>query len=67
MVVIGGREVVMVVIGGEGGCHGRDHINVVSFKPCSGEVYLIQHYVIKFLSDFRQVSGFSGYSSFLHQ
>jgi protein gp37 len=26
------------------------------FRP--GEVYLIQHYVIKFLSDLRQVGGF---------
>ena len=28
------------------------------FESCSGEVYSIQHYVIKFASDFRQVSGF---------
>jgi hypothetical protein len=30
----------------------------------SGEVYSIQHYMIKFVSDLRQVGGYSG---FLHQ
>jgi len=28
------------------------------FEPRSGEVYSIQHYVIKFVSDLQQVSGF---------
>ena len=32
--------------------------NVVSSNPVHGEVYLIQHYVIKFFSDLRQVDGF---------
>ena len=32
--------------------------NVVSFNPAHGEAYSIQHYVIKFVSDLRQVSGF---------
>ena len=32
--------------------------NVVSSNPIHGEVYLIQHYVIKFVSDLRQVGGF---------
>jgi len=33
--------------------------NSVSFNPArSGEVYSIQHYVIKFVSDLRQVGGF---------
>ena len=32
--------------------------NVVSSKPPSGEVYSIQHYVIKFVSDLRLVDGF---------
>ena len=32
--------------------------NVVSSNPVHGEVYSIQHYVIKFVSDFRQVVGF---------
>jgi hypothetical protein len=32
--------------------------NVVSSNSAHGEVYLIQHYVIKFVSDLRQVSGF---------
>jgi len=32
--------------------------NVVSSNPAHGEVYSIQHYVIKFVSDFRQVGGF---------
>jgi hypothetical protein len=31
---------------------------VVSSNPIHGEVYSIQHYVIKFASDLRQVSGF---------
>jgi hypothetical protein len=33
------------------------HTNVL-FESCSGEVYLIQHYVTKFISDLRQVGGF---------
>jgi hypothetical protein len=32
--------------------------NVVSSNPVQGEVYSIQHYVIKFASDLRQVGGF---------
>jgi hypothetical protein len=32
--------------------------NVVSSNPLHGEVYSIQHYVIKFVSDLRQVSDF---------
>jgi hypothetical protein len=31
---------------------------VVSLNPAHGEVYLMQHYVIKFVSDLRQVDGF---------
>ena len=31
--------------------------NVVSLNPAPGEVYSIQHYVIKFVSDLRQVGG----------
>jgi hypothetical protein len=31
---------------------------VVGSNPVLGEVYSIQHYVIKFVSDLRQVSGF---------
>ena len=31
--------------------------NVASSNPAHGEVYLIQHYVIRFVSDLRQVSG----------
>jgi hypothetical protein len=30
----------------------------VSSNPVHGEVYLIQHYVIKFVTDLRQVGGF---------
>jgi len=33
-------------------------IKVVSSNPAYGEVYLIQHYVIKFVSDLRQIGGF---------
>ena len=32
-------------------------INVVSLNPTHDKVYLIQHYVIKFVSDLRQVGG----------
>jgi hypothetical protein len=32
--------------------------NVVSLNPADGEVYSIQHYVIQFVSDLRQVDGF---------
>ena len=31
---------------------------VVSLNPVHGEVYLIQYYVIKFVTDFRQISVF---------
>ena len=33
-------------------------INVVRSNPVHGEVYSIQHYVIKFVSDLRQVGSF---------
>ena len=33
-------------------------IKVVSSNPVHGEVYSIHHYVIKFVSDLRQVGGF---------
>jgi len=42
----------------------RDHMvvgfttNDVSSNPVYGEVYLIKHYVIQFVSDYRQVGGF---------
>jgi hypothetical protein len=32
--------------------------NVVSSNTAHGEVYFIQHYMIKFVSDLRQVGGF---------
>ena len=38
---------------------------VVSSNPAHGEVYLIQSYVIKFVSDVRQDGVFSGYFGFL--
>jgi len=34
------------------------HHQCCEFEPRSGEVYSIQHYVIKFVSDLRQVGGF---------
>jgi len=40
---------------------------VVSSNPACDEVYSIQHYVIKFVSDLRQVRGFLRHSGFLHQ
>jgi hypothetical protein len=40
----------------------------VSLNPAHGEVYSIQHYGIKFVSDLSQVDGFFfGYSDFRHQ
>jgi hypothetical protein len=36
-------------------------------NPAHGEVFLMQHYVIKFVSDLRQVSGFLWVLWFLHQ
>jgi hypothetical protein len=32
--------------------------NIVSSSHAHGKVYLIQHYVIKFVNDLRQISGF---------
>ena len=37
---------------------GAHHPNVVSSNPAHGGVSSMQHYVIKFVSDLRQVSGF---------
>ena len=34
--------------------------NVVSSNPVHGEVYSIQHHVIKFVSDLRQIGGLAG-------
>ena len=42
---------------------------VVSSNPVHGEVYSIQHYVMKFISDLRHVDAsviFSVYPEFLH-
>ena len=41
--------------------------NVGGSNPAHGDVYSIQHYVIKIDSDLRQVGGFLRYSCFLHQ
>ena len=35
---------------------------VVSSNPVNGEVYSIQHYVIKFVNDLRLICGFSRYA-----
>ena len=37
--------------------------NVVNSNPAHGEVYSIQHYVIKFVSDLRRLVVFPGYSN----
>jgi len=42
-------------------------IKVVRSNPANGEVYSIQHYMITFVSDLRQVGDFSGYSGYLYQ
>jgi hypothetical protein len=36
---------------------GDNTTKVVSLKPVHGEVYLMQHYVIKFVIDLRQIGG----------
>jgi len=56
----------------EKGCHGRDrmvdgftttyaisayHHSSCEFESLSGKVYSMQYYVIKFVSDLRQISG----------
>ena len=47
------------------------HINtkIVSSNPAHdhGEVYSLQHYVLKFVSDFGRSVVFSGYFGLLHQ
>jgi hypothetical protein len=43
------------------------HHQRCDFEPRSGEMYSIQHYVIRFVSDLRQSVFFYGYSGFLHQ
>ena len=41
---------------------------IVNSRPARGEVYLMQHYVIKFVSDLRQVGYFLRIlRGFLHQ
>ena len=40
---------------------------VVNSNPADGEVYSIQYYVIKFVSDLRQVGAFLRLPGFLHQ
>ena len=41
---------------------------VVNLNPADGEVYSMQHYLIKFVSDLQQAGGFFfGDSGFLHQ
>ena len=49
----------------KGGHRGRDRMesvpittNIVSLNSVQGEVYSIQHYVIKYVNDLRQVSAF---------
>ena len=44
-----------------------NNIKVMSSNPVHGEVYSMQHYVIKFVCDLRQVGCFSRYSGFLPQ
>jgi hypothetical protein len=38
-------------------------ITVVSSNPVHGKMYSIQHYVIKFVRDFRQIGGFLAVSA----
>ena len=43
------------------------HLQRCEFESRLSEVYSIQHYVIKFVSDLREEVVLSGYSGFLHQ
>jgi hypothetical protein len=43
-----------------------EKVDNVSLNPAHDEVYSIQHYVIKFVSDCDRSVVFSGYSGFLH-
>jgi hypothetical protein len=54
-------------IGGGNPSTKKKHPNVVGSNPAHVEIYFIQQYVIKFVSDMRQVGVFSWYSGFLHQ
>ena len=42
-------------------------INVVSSNLVNGKGEVIEYYMIKVVSDLRQVGGFLRYSGFLHQ
>jgi len=42
-------------------------INIVNSNPAHGEVYSIQHYVLKFVSDLRQAGGFLWVIQFTRQ
>jgi hypothetical protein len=44
-----------------------DNSKVESSNPVYGKVYLIQHYVIKFVSDLQQVGDLLRVPLFLHQ
>jgi hypothetical protein len=52
----GGILNVLIPWGGRG--HDRITTKFASLNPANGEVYSIQHCVIKFVSDLRQVGGF---------
>jgi len=55
----GRRGGVRVVVGFTTTCAiSAYHHESCDFEPVHGEVYSIQHYVIKFVSDLRQVGGF---------
>ena len=42
-------------------------VKIVSSNPTDGEVYSIQHYAIKVVSDLQEVGSFLRYSGFLNQ
>ena len=47
-----------MIVGFINTCAINAYHHLCEFEPRSGEVYSIQHYVIKFVSDLRQVGGF---------
>jgi hypothetical protein len=48
----------MIILWGRRGCDRMVVTNVVSLNPTHGKVYSIQDYVMKFVSNLRQVGGF---------
>jgi hypothetical protein len=64
------HKFIIVFLGGGHDCDnilvGFTTICAISLNPVHGEVYSIQHYMIKFVSTFDRLEDFLGYSSVLN-